>query len=127
MKIKYGFFNTVNRGLSTFRKDLKRHHIIFSLLGGIGVVLFWHGIWGIADIYVNPFQSVILGVIVLWITGLLILQLIGSEAIEEDLDKENKILDKGNDIIKILNKLEFTVLQHINDIKIYVDNKEKGK
>ncbi len=49
-------------------------HFLFSLVFAGGIILFWRGIWGIADIVPvvnNVFMSFFLGLLVLTLTGLI--------------------------------------------------------
>ncbi|MBI4091317.1 hypothetical protein HY419_01030 [candidate division WWE3 bacterium] len=54
-------------------KEVRLHHrIIFTLIGAVGVVLFWRGTWGIFDAtpFINhPLASVVLGLILVTIAG----------------------------------------------------------
>lgn len=36
----------------------RRHHIFAALLVGSAIVLFWRGVWNLADIYLFPNQDV---------------------------------------------------------------------
>lgn len=71
------------------RRRLRRRPFVFAIIGGTGVVLFWRGVWHIADItpvLENPFVSLITGIGILFVSGLLVFQLIGQEALNERLD-----------------------------------------
>lgn len=57
-------------------KDLKTHHqVIFAIIIGFAVVLFWRGAWGIVDMYILPnnielsmWVSLFIGIIILTAT-----------------------------------------------------------
>jgi len=47
---------------------------IYYLITGIGIVVFWRGIWGLADVYLYP-EKPALSYIVSLLAGMLILYL----------------------------------------------------
>lgn len=68
--------------LKEIKKLKTRHKIIFSIIIGIAVVAFWRGVWGLLDIYLFPdnlqlslWASIIIGIIILIITGYVIKEL----------------------------------------------------
>lgn len=98
------------------RKELIRsHHTLYAFIGGIGVVLFWHGIWeGLNRIYQSstilswighPAVSVTVGVVLLTLTGLFVFELVGREAIALQ------------DNIKDIQKIEKSVVENVKDVK----------
>lgn len=60
-------------GLVPWVKVTKRDKdYLLLLIGGSGIILFWRGIWHLADvtpIVENPFVSLFLGLLILTITG----------------------------------------------------------
>ena len=47
---------------------------LYHLITGIGIVIFWRGIWGLADLYLYPNQPA-LSYIISLVAGMLILYL----------------------------------------------------
>lgn len=77
------------------RARLSRTPILYALFGGIGVTLFWRGVWHLADNYnLSAIASVIIGSIILLITGAFVTTFIGSRLIVSGLKGEKKIADK---------------------------------
>lgn len=78
------------------RRALSRHPIIYTFIGGVGIVLFWRGVWLTADLF--PFMtgpvSIIISVALLLLTGLFVSFFIGDEIIIEGLRQEKKITEK---------------------------------
>jgi hypothetical protein len=79
------------------RRAFEEYPFIHAFLAGVGVILFWRGVWEIADINrISPTVSVILGVLILGGIGLFIQTFIGNTLIikkikhEVELEKENK-------------------------------------
>lgn len=93
-----GFFDKLENKV---RGLLKRHPVIYTLFGGIVIVLFWRGVWHTADIlqekggwlgwlFYEPINLIIVLVILL-ITGLSVSYFAGELALESEIDKEKKV------------------------------------
>ena len=84
------------------RGALSRHPIVYTFIGGVGIVLFWRGVWLTADLF--PFMtgpvSIIISVALLLLTGLFVSFFIGDEIIIEGLRQEKKITEKTESEIK---------------------------
>lgn len=77
------------------RGGLSHYPILYALIGGIGVVLFWRGIWHIADeINLGSVVSIVLGTIILLITGIFVSAFIGNRLIISGLIGEKKLEEK---------------------------------
>ena len=78
------------------RGALSRVPIFYALVGGVGVVLFWRGVWHTADLF--PFfdgpVSLIAGALILLATGLLVSVFIGDQIIISGLRHEKKLTEK---------------------------------
>jgi len=69
--------------MSIFHKSQSTHHkVVTALLVGTGVVLFWRGIWGLADVLLFPdnlivshLVSVFVGIGILSLTHYLVKEL----------------------------------------------------
>lgn len=108
------------------RGKLSHYPKIYALIGGIGVVLFWRGIWHLADdINMSSPVSMIIGMIILLATGVFVSAFIGSRLIISGLVGEKKLTEKTEDEIETeesqlknlqntLNKLE-KKLDHIDE------------
>ena len=78
------------------RSFLSRHPIIYAFIGGIGIVLFWRGVWHTADLFpfLNGPVSIIISIIILLTTGLFVSFFIGHSIILSGLKQEKKIEEK---------------------------------
>ena len=98
------------------RTKLSHWPIIYALVGGVGIVLFWRGVWHTADLF--PFLN---GPVLLLLTGLFVSFFIGHYIIFSGLKQEKKIEEREemeieteldlqraqmNVLIEIKNKLE---------------------
>jgi len=77
------------------RGKLSHYPIVYAFIGGIGVVLFWRGVWHTADdINVGSIISLIIGSVVLLITGIFVSAFVGSKLIISGLIGEKKLSEK---------------------------------
>jgi hypothetical protein len=86
------------------RARLARHPFIYAFIGGAGVVLFWRGVWHIADVFektsqigahiFSPLGSLVLGIVVLLSVGLFVSAFIGDSIIMSGIRHDKKIIEK---------------------------------
>ena len=86
------------------RGRLSRTPIIYACVGGVAVVIFWRGIWNLADelesmggwwpFFVSPDVSLIFSALVLLVTGLFVSFFIGDRIIMSGLRHEKKVEEK---------------------------------
>src|SRR3989338_3136088 len=85
------------------RGHLSKWPLVYALVGGVGIVLFWRGVWHTADLF--PFltgqASTILGAIILLITGAFVSAFIGSRLILTGLKGEKKMADKALEELEV--------------------------
>jgi hypothetical protein len=110
----------------TIRGKLSHYPVLYALLGGIGIVLFWRGIWHTADdMNMSSILSLILGFIILIIIGVFVAEFIGNKLIISGLIGEKKLTSKEEGEIETeesqlknlqstLNRLE-KKLEHIDE------------
>ena len=83
------------------RGKLSHFPIIYAFLGGVGVVLFWRGVWHLADdINLGNIISIIIGTVLLLITGVFVSAFIGSRLIISGLIGEKKLSEKAEEEIE---------------------------
>lgn len=118
---------------SSARKYFEQFPFMHAFLAGVGVILFWRGVWEIADInHLGPVASVIWGIIILGAIGLFTHTFIGNAIIiksiknEIDIEKDNKA--EVARVEKEMIKEEIT-LNHLytklNDLNDKIDHMEK--
>lgn len=78
------------------RSRLSRHPILYTIIGGVAIVLFWKGVWETAELFPFLFGpvSIIVSVIILLITGLFVSFFIGDRIILSGIKKEKKLVEK---------------------------------
>lgn len=97
------------------RARLSRYPILYGFLGGIGVVLFWRGVWHTADLISLLLQneadiglwhfldgpiSFIIGTVMLLLTGVFVSAFVGNRLIITGLAGEKKLTEKAADEIE---------------------------
>ncbi|MBI5133987.1 MAG: hypothetical protein HZA81_01195 [Candidatus Taylorbacteria bacterium] len=104
------------------REHLSRHPIPYSIVGGVGVVLFWRGVWETADIlmysgvpvlsyfFYGPVQ-VVVSTLGLMLTGLMVSVFIGDRIILSGLRREKKLEETTEELVKE----ESVTLRHVRD------------
>ncbi len=74
------------------RQILSHYPLLYALVGGVGVVLFYRGIWMIADNFdISGPMSVVFSLIILMSIGLLISSFVGERIIMSGLKREHKL------------------------------------
>lgn len=77
------------------RGKLSRHPIVYGIVAGVAVVLFWRGVWEMSDLlYIHPFVSLLIGLVGLLMTGVLVSSFIGTRLIISGLTGEKKFEEK---------------------------------
>jgi hypothetical protein len=109
------------------RGGLARYPLFYSFFGGVGVILFWRGVWHSADwlekntywggVIFSNLGSMVFGVSLLLITGLFVSIIIGDSIIISGIRNEKKISEKTEEEI-VSEKEELTHMhQDLEDIK----------
>lgn len=135
MKLFYAIYYLFDKMEDHIRARLAHHPFIYTFIGGAGVVLFWRGIWHIADVLektstlggylFSPLGSLVLSVLILLATGLFVSVFIGDSIIMSGIKHDKKIIEKAiedvdlekSDIEKVLlaiveMKTELEALEH---------------
>ena len=113
------------------RAKLSHTPLIYALIGGVGVILFWRGVWHIADsANLNAIASTIIGAIILLVTGVFVSTFIGSRLIISGLSGEKKLAEKAEEEIETeesqIKKLQSTV-ERIEKEVTKIESEIEGK
>lgn len=120
------------------RARLSKTPIIYALFGGVGIVLFWRGVWHTVDefLFWSGPVSLIVGSVILLITGVFVSSFVGSRLIISGIKGEHKLAEKTEEKIKEefeeeeseLKKVENTLKKmekEISEIKEDIQNSNK--
>ena len=100
------------------RHWLSHWPILYALVGILGIVLIWRGIWHLADnVNLNSGLSIFIGAVILLLSGLLVAIAIGDEVLisawrgrrkvtELSLEETLTLAEKVDEIKKLLVKIE---------------------
>jgi hypothetical protein len=100
------------------RQVLSRSPIIYAFIGGVGIVLFWRGVWELADDFgLSSFGSLFISVIILLLTGTFVSFFIGEEILISGVKAEKR---RDQSIIEKIEKEEkksIELLKEVDGIK----------
>ena len=118
------------------RGSLSHFPILYALVGGIGIVLFWKGVWETAELFPSLFGpgSVLLSIVILLMTGVFVSSFIGNEILISGLKSQKKIAEKTeeevkgeeSDLTRLRKKIE-KVEGDMVEIKAMLDKRNEGK
>lgn len=118
-----GFFDKLE---DKIRSHLSHYPIFYAFIGAVGIVLVWKGIWetaGLFPVLYGPL-SIVLGVVILLLTGLLVSFFIGEGIIISGFKKEKKLVERTEkelveeqgEMAKVVSKLEH-IEQELDELK----------
>ncbi len=122
----------IRKAQIALRARIGKYPLLYALIGGIGIVLFWRGIWYCAD-YIYAFMvptaaassgislgwpnvidglvSIIIGSLLLLSTGLFVTELAGGEMVLREEKKEEQTVKKESTELPGIE----TEIRHIED------------
>lgn len=117
MKTILSFFDKLEDNI---RAAFSRRPVIYAFVGGAAIVLFWRGVWMVADTipFLTGPVSILVSVVVLLAMGLFVSFFIGDNIIISGLKKEKRLDEKIASEVK-------TELDILNDIQRRLNNIEK--
>jgi len=98
---------------------LSKRPILYTMIGGFGVVLFWRGVWITADEvpFLNGPVSIILSTLILLITGLFVSFFIGDRIILSGLKGEKKLVEKTASGVKTEAEILMELKEEVKQIE----------
>lgn len=95
MKTILRFFDVLE---DRIRGKLSRYPMLYALLAGTAIVLFWRGVWHLADeLNLSSIHSLLISVAVMTSTGLFVSFFIGDNIILAGIKREKKLIEKTED------------------------------
>lgn len=136
-KIFKHLYNAGDKLEDKVRGRLSHYPLIYAFIGGVGVVLFWRGVWHTFDSIMEFLSSsgenltttgqpglpwwdgplsVLLGTTLLLVVGLFVSNFIGNEIIISGIKKEKKIVEKTEEELDRDLKEKSNMKTEIHDI-----------
>jgi len=111
------FFDRLEDRIRTF---LSRRPILYTLIGGFAVVLFWRGVWITADeiSFLNGPVSIIISTVVLLMTGLFVSFFIGDRIILSGLKGEKKMVERTASEVKTESEMLIDLKKEMDEIEV---------
>ena len=124
LKIIIKFFDKLEDHV---RGYLSHRPILYTLIGGTAIVLFWYGVWEVAvQIHLNAILAIIISVAVLLVTGLFVSFFIGDTIIISGLRHEKKLTEKTETEIQEVTDDLADIKKELHEVKdILKDQKTK--
>jgi hypothetical protein len=99
------------------RGALSHRTIIYAFIGGTSTVLFWRGVWHLADDYgITSWESFLIGGGLLLMTGLFVASFIGEQVILSGLKGEKKVADKTEDEVRRETNILFDLRKEFDEV-----------
>jgi hypothetical protein len=96
------------------RVRLSHYPLVYSFVGGVGIVLFWKGVWETAEEFPALFGlgSLLLGTLIMLMTGLFVSFFIGDSIILSGLKREKKLVEKTEAEVKSeKNTIDYVIMR----------------
>lgn len=107
MKSILNFFDKLE---DKVRHALSKRPVAYAFIAGVAIVLFWRGVWHLADDYgMTSWESLAVSVVLMLLTGTFISFFVGEQILISGLKEEKRIDQKTETDIK----MEEQKLQHI--------------
>lgn len=114
------------------RGRLSRYPILYTLIGGTGIVLFWRGVWVTADEifllmplelqWLNGPISIIISTFVLLLTGLFVSFFVADNILLSGMKQEKKLIEKTESEIREETSMLHKIEQKIDTIQKDIDD-----
>jgi len=84
------------------RHGLSRHPIVYAIVSGVAIVLFWRGVWTVADLFyfMSPVVSLTVSVVIMLLTGTFVSFFIGEQLLISGLKEEKRIDQRTEEEIR---------------------------
>lgn len=133
MKFAKGILRFFDRFEDKVREALSHAPIAYALIGAVGIVLFWKGVWEMAE--QSPLLygagSVFVSLILLLSTGLFISFFVGDTIIISGLRSEKKLVEKTEeeivseeDEVEMMRKKVNAIERELRELKGFLEKKK---
>lgn len=97
------FFRFFDKLEDKARARLSKNPILYAFLSGIGTVLFFRGVWMIADSFdfMTGLVTLIVSLIILLTTGVFVFHFVSDQIIISGLRQEKKLIEKTEEEVRM--------------------------
>jgi len=83
------------------RARLSRHPLIYGVVSGVGIVMFYRGLWMVLDDYAffNGWMTLIIATVLLMLSGVFVSQFVGNHIILSGIKKEKKMVEQVGELV----------------------------
>jgi hypothetical protein len=102
------------------RINLSHAPIVYALVGAVGIILLWKGVWEVAELIpgLHGIGSIVSGVIILLVSGLLVSFFIGDSIIMSGFKREKKLVERSEkDILQAEKTQTEEILSKLNHLE----------
>lgn len=113
----YQYFSKLENHIRTY---LTRHPLLYSLIGGIAIVLFWRGVWVTADtipLLNHGLVSVAVSIVLLIATGLLASFFMGDIVLMSSVKEEEKMIRKTEGEVRVEENVLMGIQKELKNIE----------
>ncbi|MCL5012097.1 MAG: hypothetical protein M1320_01600 [Patescibacteria group bacterium] len=83
------------------RHQLSKTPLLYAIIGGVAIVLFWRGVWHLADDWgMSSLTSLIISVVIMLATGTFVSFFIGEQILLSGLREEKRLDEKTEEEIE---------------------------
>ncbi len=96
------FFRFFDKLEDKARSRLSRNPLLYAFLSGVGVVLFYRGVWMIADnfSFMTGPVTFLISIAILFSTGVFVFHFVSDQIIISGLRQEKKLIEKTEEEVK---------------------------
>ena len=118
-KKTFSFFDKLEDKTRGF---LSHYPTFYAIIGGVGLILFWRGIWeGSINIGMSNLASIVIGTLILLTTGIFVSYFIGDQILLSGLRGEKKIIEKTeSELEREVSKLD-NINQKLNKLRDLIE------
>lgn len=108
------------------RRFLSRRPHLYAFFAGVAIVLFWRGVWMLADeLALSPLWSLVASLTIMFVTGTFVSFFIGEDILISGLREEKRIDEKTATELRMEEKRLADLHRHVTEIRMAVQRIER--
>jgi hypothetical protein len=101
------------------RARLSRHPLVYGVVSGIGIVMFYRGLWMVLDNYAfftGP-TTLLIATVILFSSGVFVSQFVSNHIILSGIKREKKMVEKVGEQIKTETDTHKEIIERLEKIE----------